>query len=230
MRILFPIVIVACLAGVAQAQPRPPMNDGSAKGQRPPAPFISPVGKPYRSAPDQPYAITAWFAAIDRGHKGYVTAADFEAEADGFYAELDVNRDGEIDPEEMARYENDVAPEVQVGLGGPPPGMRGGGMPPGGMPPGGPPGGMGGGPPGGMPAGMKKRMLDMPRGAAMFSLFSYPQPLAAADTNFNRGISRDELRAAARRRFTMLDTAQTGRLTLAELPKTPIEKMANLKR
>jgi hypothetical protein len=44
-----------------------------------------------------------------------------------------------------------------------------------------------------------------------------PEPVAAADADFNRGISRDEFRQAAIARFQLLDTGHQGRLGLAQL-------------
>jgi hypothetical protein len=55
------------------------------------------------------------------------------------------------------------------------------------------------------------------QGAARYSLLNIPEPVAAADTDFNRAITLDEFRAAAIERFQLLDTAHQGRLTLAQL-------------
>ena len=46
-----------------------------------------------------------------------------------------------------------------------------------------------------------------------------------ADTNFNRGVSLEEFRQAAARRFAMLNTANTGRLTFAQLVQTRMQAM-----
>jgi hypothetical protein len=56
-----------------------------------------------------------------------------------------------------------------------------------------------------------------PEGAARFGLLDIPEPVAAADTNLNRGVSPDEFRQAAISRFQLLDTNHDGRLSLAEL-------------
>jgi Ca2+-binding EF-hand superfamily protein len=53
--------------------------------------------------------------------------------------------------------------------------------------------------------------------AGRFGLLKIPEPVAAADTNFNRGVSADEFRSAANSRFRLLDASNTGRLTLPEL-------------
>jgi hypothetical protein len=44
-----------------------------------------------------------------------------------------------------------------------------------------------------------------------------PEPVAAADTDFDRGISLAEFRQAAIARFGMLDSSQSGRLSLIQL-------------
>ena len=54
-----------------------------------------------------------------------------------------------------------------------------------------------------------------PQGAARYALLNIPEPVAAADTNFDRAISRNEFRQAAIARFELLDTGHTGRLALA---------------
>jgi hypothetical protein len=48
-----------------------------------------------------------------------------------------------------------------------------------------------------------------------------PEPVAAADADFNRGISLQEFKLAALARFALLDTAHQGRLTLVELEAMP---------
>lgn len=53
--------------------------------------------------------------------------------------------------------------------------------------------------------------------AGRFGLLQIPEPVASADTNFNRGVSADEFRAAAASRFQLLDATHTGRLTLSQL-------------
>jgi hypothetical protein len=44
-----------------------------------------------------------------------------------------------------------------------------------------------------------------------------PEPVAAADTNFDRGISLAEFRDAAIARFALLDSGHSGRLSLRQL-------------
>ena len=56
-----------------------------------------------------------WFQQADRNHDGYLTLQEMQQDSERFFATLDVNRDGEIDPDEIARYESVVAPEIGDG-------------------------------------------------------------------------------------------------------------------
>jgi hypothetical protein len=55
------------------------------------------------------------------------------------------------------------------------------------------------------------------QGGARYSLLNIPEPVAAADTDFNRAVTLEEFRHAAVQRFQLLDTAHQGKLTLAQL-------------
>ena len=56
-------------------------------------------------------------------------------------------------------------------------------------------------------------------------MISDPEPVAAADGDFDGKVTLAEALAAARRRFAALDADHDGRLTLAELPETPAEEL-----
>ena len=53
--------------------------------------------------------------------------------------------------------------------------------------------------------------------AGRAGLFDLPEPVVAADTDFNRGVSLDEFRRAAVKRFQALDVERRGQLTIAAL-------------
>ena len=55
------------------------------------------------------------------------------------------------------------------------------------------------------------------QGAARFSLLDLPEPVVSADEDFDRGISLEEFRHAARQRFAALDLDHQGRISLAQL-------------
>lgn len=168
------------------------------------APFISPVGEPFRPRPSGEAPITRWFAQADRNRDGMIAADEMLADADRFFARLDANRDGQIDPEEIKAYEWEIAPEVQVNSQW----KR----------------------PRGLVAAEPRSKEDRRRGdehdgyradglqgAARYALLNIPQPVASTDADFNRLISLGEFRQAAAYRFRLLDVQGRGVLTLQEL-------------
>jgi hypothetical protein len=135
-----------------------------------------------------------------------------QADADRFFARIDSNHDSKIDPQEIAAYEYQIAPDVQVNSNWKRP--RGEPAP--------------------KPDPKLDRLADEypPRrrqewqdgyrsdglqGAARYGLLNIPQPVASADSDFNRLITLTEFRQAASYRFGLLDERKQGRLTLAEL-------------
>jgi hypothetical protein len=102
-------VILPMLAYVAQDSGPPITVTGS-----PWAPFVSPMGEPFRSRSmdDDPFA--RWFHQADSNRDGMITAVEMRADALRFFQALDSDRDGEIDSEEIMFYEREIAPEVQV--------------------------------------------------------------------------------------------------------------------
>ena len=188
---------------------------------RPWAPFISPMGEPFRAHRTSDDTLAAWFAEADRNHDGGLTADEMQADAARFFTTLDTDHDGEIGPDELVRYEWEVAPEIQVnartrrqpgekldasrrhtdedgfGIGSP----------------------------------RRDRKSGSLQGAARYALLNIPEPVAAADADFNRGISLAEFRQAAAARFQLLDTAHQGRIGLAQLQamRATLQATARLK-
>ena len=169
------------------------------------APFISPMGEPFRARPTGEAPITRWFGQGDRNRDGMIAPDEMQADADRFFARLDSNRDGQIDPDEMKIYEWEIAPEVQVNSNWKRP--RGVAAPD-----------------RGRGDGERRRgddhdgyHVDGLQGAARYALLNIPQPVAGADADFNRLVTLAEFRQAAAYRFKLLDDHRLGRLTLAEL-------------
>jgi hypothetical protein len=198
-------MIAATLALAAQADDEPPITVVG----RPWAPFISPMGEPFRarSAADDPFA--RWFHQADHDRDGLLTVDEMRADAVRFFGTLDSNQDGEIDPEELIVYESEIAPEVQVNSRW----KRG-------------------------PQAVAETSPDRKRserdrwkadknidgyqinglqGAARYGLLNLPQPVAGADADFDRGTTIEEFQRAAIQRFQLLDSQRAGRLTLAGL-------------
>jgi hypothetical protein len=198
--------------------------------------FVSPMGEPFRGAPGAGAPQDLWFAGADANHDGALTLAEFDADAARWFAVLDRGHDGEIDPEDIDYYESNLLPEIRTGGGGGGMsgggGMRGGGGHRGGghgrggggggMPGrgDGPGGGMDGnvGPDSGASSRAPQRDTMGKQGAARFAYLDYPEPVTAADRNFNRGIDAQEFERAADDRFALLDTNGDGRLEQSELP------------
>lgn len=197
MRLLLPLLFLLAPAALP-AQPAP-----TAAG-----PFLSPMGEPFRS--DRPDAdnVGTWFSGADRDGDRALTVAELRDDAARFFALLDTDRDGELEMVEIARYENEIAPEVQVGLQ-----MRATGV-----------GEWGG--------GRRRRVLVYDKGvdgAGRFSFLPIPHPVMAADSDMNRGVSRAEFASAAEERFGELDKDRDGRILRAELPPLPQPRLRRVR-
>lgn len=183
------------------------------------APFISPMGEPFRPLPAGHTPIAAWFSQADGNRDGALTADEMQLDADRFFSRLDENQDGQIDREELVMYESVIAPEIQVNsnwrrtrgeaaaLASEPQAKE---------------------------ARDKRRAkddqydgyhLDGLQGAARYGLLNIPQPVMSADADFNRAVSRVEFRQAAAYRFKLLDPRGLGHISLddleARLPARP---------
>jgi EF hand len=184
-------VLTAIALLMLAAPPPPPVGRGL---------FLSPMGEPFRS--EGADNVGLWFARADRDSDGVLLPAELQGDAARFFAALDVDGDGEIGPAEITRYENDVAPEVQLGLQ-----MRGAGI--------GDWRGRG---------GRRRRVAIYDEGldgAGRFAFLNIPHPVMAADFDMNRGVSREEFARAAGQRFLLLDSNRDGRLPRTELPTLP---------
>lgn len=175
--------------------------------------FISPMGEPFRSA-DAPQDL--WFAGADTDHDGALSHAEFTADERRFFAVLDREHDGEIDPGDIEVYENEIAPEIRTGSG------IGGGMRRGGRRGGGGGHRHGGGSYGGggeAPSGRAQAPAPGREGAARYGYLDFPEPVTVADRNFNRGVDAMEFDRAADDRFALLDTNHDGKIEKSELPR-----------
>jgi hypothetical protein len=194
-------VLLTFLAVAAQA-PVPPADAITIVGHAGP-PFISPMGQPFRARTPGQDTLADWFHQADRNHDGALTVDEMEADAERFFATLDTNGDGQIDPDELKRYEWQVAPEIQVGSrfrsaraalsgehGRDESKRRDLGSD-------------------GLDAGLQ--------GGARYTLLNIPEPVSAADADLDRAVSRNEFRQAAIERFQLLDTKRLGKLTLPDL-------------
>jgi hypothetical protein len=213
------ILLAGALAGCATDGDTPPPRRGP---QRPlPNVFISPEGKPYHAPQGAPYPVATWFAEANTSHDGKLTREQFRADADAFFKTLDRDHNGVLDGEEVSRYEDSVAPEILPDVGHlranegfdpnlkfnrdePDDGRQRGGYR--------------------QPRQPGPATYETLQGAGLFGLLNEPEPVAAADTQFDGRITLQEFEAAADRRFDLLDPKQRGYLTLDTLPKTPVQQ------
>jgi Ca2+-binding EF-hand superfamily protein len=208
LRLALIILILAAAPGAAQTPASAPINVvGHAW-----APFISPMGEPFRARTATDDTLARWFDQADRNRDGVITADEMQADADRFFAALDSDGDGQIGPEELIHYEWELAPDIQVNSKlRPAPGEPRAEKPAGGD-------GLG---PDAAPRRRDRRDIDFMEkgleGGARYGLLNIPEPVAAADADFNRAITRAEFRDVAMARFQLLDSNHQGRLTLAEL-------------
>lgn len=175
--------------------------------------FISPMGEAFRG-PSAKLMLRQWFDAADSNHDGSLSAVEMRSDADRFFAILNRNGDGEIDPAELGIYEQEMVPEVQVGMSD----VRSRRMDVDEASP------SDEGQPSETVSHHAKR-VEPRQGAGRYGLLGTPNPVASTDMNFNRGISADEFARAARVRFGLLDANHDGRLAFDELPSLPSRGM-----
>ena len=199
---LLSLAFVGCLAGGAMAQPPSgspqPRPGGPAAAPAGPQVivFISPMGEPFRRAQGPGEPIMRWFDGADADRDGALSVTEFQADAARFFATLDVNHDNEIAPDEMIRYETEIAPEVQSGIR-----MA-------------------------LVQGNRRRRPrpgEGPFGMGSQALLQIPQPVISADADFNRGVSPAEFQRTAGQRFLLIDRNHDGRITRDELAPPPEE-------
>ncbi len=197
---------MALVATAVDAQPKP---------APPPRIFLSPSGEPFRLGPATPDPLKAWFDHVDANKDGAIDRFEFRADAAAFFKTLDENGDGVIDGFEAGDYERKIAPELAQQAEGSLPGQFGprehGGRTDDHAPP-------------------KSGVLSIEphrdsadagpegkggRGArGIAQLLDEPEPVTGADLQLDGRITLEEWLRATDRRFELLDTAKTGRLTL----------------
>ena len=191
----------ACASGPPGRGLPPGFSDDDEGGPPPNARaqlFISPSGQPFRAPGGQAYPSAAWFAAADRDHDGRITRDEFRADAETWFKVLDEDGDGQIGMPEVTRWEDELVPELtRLGLG------------------------LGGS--GGRSARGRNELRTRSQGAAAFSLINEPHPIRGADANFDYKVSRAEWRAAADRRFALLDADGDGAVLVTDLRPTPAQ-------
>lgn len=200
--------------------------------------FIAPSGEPFHAPAGAAYPSAAWFAQADRNHDGRVSEAEFAADFVHFFDKLDADHDGIVRDAEIKAYEQDIAPEVRSFDRGFEEAAPSEGHQPGGHGRRGRAGrGRGGNDEGqdsrtsaggddivpevGKSSAIENDLRsERSYGGGQFSMINIPEPISSMDIDFSGSVSREEMRAAAHRRFALLNRDGQAFLTLANLPET----------
>ncbi len=197
---------VLCLSSTvcAQGQSAAPISNGMGTQV-----FFSPSGQPFRAPAADPYPVAAWFAQADTDHDGKLSSEEFSNDAKLFFVKLDLNHDGYVSSPENTNYETRIAPEItridprieqpKNHVSERDPNMGADQDP------------------------THGRYQKTIQGASQYGLINEPQPVRAADANFDFRISGEEWLNATNQRFALLDRNGNGFVTLDELPKTPFQ-------
>lgn len=225
----FVMTLAALLAGCGGV---PSVPEGLLAPPPPPAPglFISPFGESFTAEPGQPWPVADWFLGADEDLDGALTFAEFSADGLRWFGRLDADRDGRLNQAELLAYEQSLR-ALGGGAGRGPrgaPGRTGGGLE-----------SMGaadnavlGVAPQNRRSGSRMRQGGGRAGPASYGLvaeagfFNLPQPVKSADVNVDQRVTAEEWANATQRWFLSLDTDRDGKLTLATLPKTPLQVRA----
>ena len=156
--------------------------------------FISPAGRPYRSASGQPYPVVAWFKAADANQDGKLDKAEFRADAEAFYHVLDRNGDGLVTDDEIAYYETTLVPELSAS-----------------------------GQAAEYDTSDKTKFGADLQGAAPYGLINDAEPVRSADDSFIGRLTLKAFLARADHNFDVLDEHERGYLTLEALPRTQVQ-------
>ena len=195
-------LLALAIAAPAVAQPideLPPRRDRDIEAAPPREQvFISPSGEPFRAPLGEAYPVGAWFARADADQNRTLNSEEFTADQLAFFDKLDTSKDGAVDGFESSEYERTVAPEVTAE-----PGRRQRR--------------------GGWIFGRRDEPRVELRGAAHFGLINDPLPVRSPDANFDYRVTRDELIAAAHKRFDLLDKDNDGAVAWDELPTTRMQ-------
>ena len=185
---------VLCLAVAASAAPtaRPqttPLEDAHL--------FISPAGKPFRSASGQPYPVVAWFKEADANHDGKLDKTEFRDDAAAFYKVLDRNGDGLVTDGEISYYERVLVPELAAS-----------------------------GQAAEYDTSDKTKLASDLQGAAPYGLINDAEPVRSADDSFIGRLTLKAFLARADHNFDILDQNGRGYLVLEDLPRTEVQDAA----
>src|SRR5258708_37538204 len=108
---LISILLLTGTAAMLDSQPVAYAQPPAAPHRHAGRPFISPMGEPFAVRGQDDDTLVDWFQQADGNHDGSLSVAEMQLDADRFFALLDTNHDGEIDPDEITNYEEVIAPQ-----------------------------------------------------------------------------------------------------------------------
>ena len=160
--------------------------------------FIAPSGQPFRSTPGQPYPVVQWFKQADADHDGKIDRQEFVDDAAGFFHVLDRTGAGVLSDADIDTYEKVMVPELSATD------------------------------PGAPDTAGENKLSDAPQGAAYFSLINDAEPVRSADQSFVGRVTLKMFTSRADQNFNTLDQQGRGYLTLEDLPRTPVQRAAEV--
>ena len=160
--------------------------------------FISPSGKPFRSASGQPYPVVQWFREADKNGDGKLDRAEFEADAEAFFHVLDRNGDGLVTDPEIGYYEKVTVPELNASA------LSADNN----------------------PTDDRTKLSTELQGAAPYSLINDAEPVRSADDSFIGRLTLKAFLKRADHNFDTLDDTGRGYLVLEDLPHTQVQDAA----
>ncbi len=196
-RILF---IVAATAACLAASPV------SAKT----AVYLSLMGEPFWTNEAGVHPFDQWVKGADLDGDGAISNAEFRADADAFFASLDLNDDKIIDGDEMAKYEALAPGKTRAAGGGAQLPSSARTKPTASAP-------VEEGQVAVVTSGNVPTATRIHPGGGRINYSEVPQPVAMADANLDRRVTQAEFRKTAGRRFGNYDVDKDGRLTRKEL-------------
>lgn len=179
-------------------------------GQAKTAVYLSLMGEPFWTDERGKAPFDQWLEMADRDGDGGVTKAEFWSDADAFFDSLDTSGDGIIDGDEMAEYEQ-LAPGKTRAAGG------GAVLPSSARPKPRPSSPVEKGQVAIVSAGNVPSATRIHPGGGRINYAEVPQPVAMADRNLDRRVTKAEFRKTADFRFANYDVDKDGKLTRKEL-------------
>jgi hypothetical protein len=172
--------------------------------------YMSLMGEPFWTNEAGVPPFDQWLKLADQDGDGAISALEFRADADSFFASLDTNGDKIIDGDEMAVYEQ-LAPGRTRAAGG------GAKLPSSARPTPKASAPVAKGQVAVVTSGNVPSATRVHPGGGRIDFSEVPQPVAMADANLDRRVTLDEFRKTAARRFSNYDVNNDGRLTRKEL-------------